>query len=173
MLIREAIDKDADFLPAIDSSSAQLFKTIPTYAWIAEAQPMPLEKHQSFIAEDKVWVSEHAGELVGFIIAKAHGSYLHIYELSVDYAHQRQGIGSALIERVYQYALGRHYRYLSLTTFREIPWNAPFYSQLGFQFILQDQLPTWLVAILAREQSVFKENQRCAMVRKVLAKDFT
>ncbi|MDF5808077.1 GNAT family N-acetyltransferase [Pseudomonas aeruginosa] len=46
--------------------------------------------------------------------------------------HQQQGLGR-LLERAVTYAHASHCRALTLTTFCDVPWNAPFYARLGFQ----------------------------------------
>ncbi|MDF5873018.1 GNAT family N-acetyltransferase [Pseudomonas aeruginosa] len=53
---------------------------------------------------------------------------MHIAELSIAQAHQQQGLGRRLLERAVTYAHASHCRALTLTTFCDVPWNAPFYA---------------------------------------------
>ncbi|WP_370527577.1 hypothetical protein [Trichocoleus sp. FACHB-46] len=43
-----------------------------------------------------------------------------------------KGIGSALVNTVVVWTKGQCYSVMALSTFRDIPWNAPFYSKLEF-----------------------------------------
>jgi GNAT superfamily N-acetyltransferase len=56
----------------------------------------------------------------------------HIEQVSVRPDHAGQGIGRALIDHVGAWASGQGLRALTLTTFRAVPWNAPYYERLGF-----------------------------------------
>ena len=48
---------------------------------------------------------------------------------------QGKGIGRRLIACVADHARKRGLASLTLTTFRDVPWNAPFYARLGFEMI--------------------------------------
>ena len=57
---------------------------------------------------------------------------LYIAELSVAASHQRQGIGTRLIDAAAEHGRKAGYGFMTLTTYRDIPWNGPFYRRLGF-----------------------------------------
>ncbi|CAN5195469.1 hypothetical protein BH09ACT1_BH09ACT1_10950 [soil metagenome] len=46
--------------------------------------------------------------------------------------HGRQGLGRALVETAKSEAAARGFTELSLRTYAEVPWNAPFYRTCGF-----------------------------------------
>lgn len=50
------------------------------------------------------------------------------------------------------YAHASHCRALTLTTFCDVPWNAPFYARLGFQRLTWQEAGERLRAILGHEQ---------------------
>jgi N-acetylglutamate synthase-like GNAT family acetyltransferase len=50
-------------------------------------------------------------------------------------AHGGQGIGKALIDQLAKVAAADGIPALTLTAFRDIPWNAPYYARLGFQIV--------------------------------------
>ena len=54
---------------------------------------------------------------------------LHLHQLAVRPDHGRQGLGTALLSAVRSRAGGRA---VTLTTFRHIPWNEPWYRARGF-----------------------------------------
>ena len=44
----------------------------------------------------------------------------------------RQGVGSALLDAACAWAKARGYQAITLTTYADIAWNAPFYQTRGF-----------------------------------------
>ncbi|HUC05435.1 MAG TPA: GNAT family N-acetyltransferase [Acidimicrobiales bacterium] len=56
----------------------------------------------------------------------------HLEQLSVHPAHGRRGYGRALVRGACAWASAAGYRELTLATFRDVAWNAPFYASEGF-----------------------------------------
>jgi GNAT superfamily N-acetyltransferase len=84
----------------------------------------------------RLWVAETAtGEIVGFAIVFDWGTTAHIDELDVLPAHGHQGVGTSLVRAVCNWARDSGYRKVSLSTFRNIPWNEPFYLKQGFRTV--------------------------------------
>jgi len=78
-------------------------------------------------------VADHEGAVVGFAHVLESQGCCHLEQLCVARAHQRRGTGRALVERVLAEAAGRAYDSVSLCTYAEVPWNAPFYETCGFE----------------------------------------
>ena len=55
-----------------------------------------------------------------------------MHEVSVRHDSQGNGLGRRLVEAAMEYAQSEGLRCVTLTTFAEVPWNAPFYERLGF-----------------------------------------
>lgn len=83
------------------------------------------------LAADHVLVAT-APHPVGFAILNKLDGHAHLAELAVHPDYGRRGIGSALLRRSRVWAEDQGYRSLTLTTFADIPWNAPFYAARGF-----------------------------------------
>lgn len=115
------------------------------------------------------WVAVSAAqELVGFALCWPRADALHLRELDVTPTHMRRGLGRRLVEHVCAQAHERGASRVTLTTFRDIPWNAPLYRRWGFEVLAPAQLPAWLVEIRAREDaSVLGRWPRVAMGRAV------
>lgn len=79
-----------------------------------------------------------------FLVAETQGSSLFIAELSLHLEWQGKGIGRRLIEYVAEQAHAKGYTSLTLTTFRDVPWNAPWYARLGFEMLTDETLPAKL-----------------------------
>lgn len=56
----------------------------------------------------------------------------HLEQLSVLPEHGRRGYGRALVEAAKNEARRRGYQSLSLRTYADVPWNAPFFARAGF-----------------------------------------
>lgn len=75
----------------------------------------------------------------------------HLEEIDVDPGHGRRGLGRKLVLQVCDWAAGNGYASVTLTTFRDIPWNMPFYARLGFEIVPRTQLSQALSAIVEDE----------------------
>ena len=56
----------------------------------------------------------------------------HLEQLSVHPGHARHGIGRALLRAAVAWADEHLYDELTLATYRDVPWNGPFYRSEGF-----------------------------------------
>ena len=74
-------------------------------------------------------------------------SPLYIEQIDVDPLHAGKRIGSALIGLVEDRARKEARMGLLLSTFRDVPWNAPYYRRLGFTDIPDGALSAALVHI--------------------------
>jgi GNAT superfamily N-acetyltransferase len=160
--IRLAVAEDAQFLPTIEQSAGELFRTLPELAWIADEQIGTAEEFLPLVLAGTVWVAEAAAAgIVGELRGAIADDCLHIVELAVARTFQQRGIGRALIDASAKWARSRGLRAVTLTTFRHVAWNAPFYARYGFVELPADS-DGRLQAILIRETAHGLPN-RCAM----------
>uniref|UniRef100_UPI0034DE1FD0 GNAT family N-acetyltransferase n=1 Tax=Streptomyces flavofungini TaxID=68200 RepID=UPI0034DE1FD0 len=75
----------------------------------------------------------------------------HIEQVSVHPRAARQGVGRALIEHVAARARAEGGAALTLTTFADVPWNAPYYARIGFRPLTEAELTPALRAVRAHE----------------------
>jgi GNAT superfamily N-acetyltransferase len=73
--------------------------------------------------------------VVGFAAGGIKDGLPYLAEIDVLPTHAGRGIGKALIAEVIRWARGLDATHLTLTTFRHLPFNAPFYARLGFEEI--------------------------------------
>ncbi|ENG2948656.1 GNAT family N-acetyltransferase [Enterobacter cloacae] len=133
--VRPTRPGDVTALPAIERAAGERFRDYPELAWLAEGEVISAEQHLDYAERGLSWLAL-ANELpIGFILAETHVSSLFIVELSVHLDWQGKGIGRRLIACVADQARKRGLASLTLTTFRDVPWNAPFYARLGFEMI--------------------------------------
>lgn len=128
-------------------SHSFLFVGLSRVAW----RPLPsLASYRKALSEERVWVgglapsdpsnghsSQRLGPL-GFCLATGSGQDLHIDEIDVLPSWQNQGLASALLQHLADEARAQGLRRLTLTTFVDVPWNAPFYARRGFVRIAPD-----------------------------------
>ncbi|WP_219357857.1 GNAT family N-acetyltransferase [Enterobacter sp. BIDMC 29] len=133
--IRPTTLSDVAALSAIERAAAGRFRDIPELAWLADGEVIPAEQHLDYAERGLSWLALANDQPVGFVLSEAHPSSLFIVELSVDLDWQGKGIGRQLIACVADCARKRGLTALTLTTFRDVPWNAPFYARLGFEMI--------------------------------------
>lgn len=165
VVVRRAQARDAALLPAIERSAARRFLDVPELAWIAADEVMSEQDHRTWIAAGTSWVAERpdAG-LAGFLVSERTADALHVWELAVRRGLQGRGIGTRLVRAAIDAAAAAGLPAVTLTTFRDLPWNQPFYARLGFATLRPDELNVRLQAILAREASLgLPAARRCAM----------
>jgi GNAT superfamily N-acetyltransferase len=161
--IRLAEACDASQLAEIERSAGELFRALPDLAWISDEPIGSADEFLPLILAGTVWVAEDgASALVGELRGRIAGDELHIVELAVSSAFQQRGIGRALIDAAAFWARGRGLGALTLTTFRHVAWNAPFYARYGFVELAGAGLDERLGTILQAETANGLPN-RCAM----------
>lgn len=118
--------------------------------WLVHAPVLSPQEHYNFIQNGMELVAEADGTLVGFIAAMPFQSVLHIYELSVACPWQKGGIGAALLNALIFHAQNNDFSKITLTTFADLAFNAPFYKRYGFQPL--QNLPDYIVELLKKER---------------------
>ncbi|MFT3978231.1 MAG: GNAT family N-acetyltransferase [Sphingomonas bacterium] len=164
--IRKAQPSDAAKLPAIERSAGEAFRQIAHLAWIADDEVQSVERHLELIGQGTAWVALDDDGPVGFLSAEADHDRLHIWELAVRHDRQGRGIGRRLVETACSWAGEQRFASVTLTTFRQISWNEPFYRSVGFRTLEDEELTPALAAILRHEVEIgLPGSERCAMRR--------
>ncbi len=168
IVIRPATHDDAEALPAIERASGELFRGWPGLEWIADDAVQSVERHRELIASGiaLVAVDARTGHAAGFLNAEqTHDGDIHLWQIAVDPAYQRQGIGSRLIAEARAIAEKRGAPAMTLTTFRDVAWNEPYYRRIGFRVLSEDALSPRLRGLLDDETAAgLPRVSRCAMV---------
>lgn len=169
MEIRPATEADLPQLPEIEISAASLFRDSGLEIFAGEAPDAPIDFTPAdiwvpILARGRIWVAQSAaGRLVAFLAAEAIEGRLHILELDVHRDAQGQGLGRRLVQTAIDTARDMGLAGASLTTFRDAPWNAPFYASLGFA--IEEAPQGALLNFLNNEAARgLDPARRCAMV---------
>ncbi len=103
------------------------------------------------IADERLLVAEFSGQVVGWAFLTRSEGELCIGQIAVDPSHQRQGMGTALIEWIITTAERRGEESIVLNTQADVEWNQPWYERFGFVVVPQER---WTddMRTIAREQ---------------------
>ncbi|WP_433300106.1 GNAT family N-acetyltransferase [Actinoplanes sp. CA-030573] len=133
---------------SIEVAAGRLFAAVGM-DFVAEDDPGTVEELLPYVRDGRAWV---AGDPpVGYLVAEWVDGNVHIEQVSVDPAHGRRGLGSALVEQVAAWARAHGSAALTLTTYAEVAWNAPYYERLGFRRLTDAELTPGLRRIRAAE----------------------
>ena len=136
-MIREVRGDDFVRLREIESAAGAPFRDIGM-SEIADDQPPSQAELAVFQKAGTAWVwVEQDDEPLAYLLVRVVDDRAHIEQVSVDPKASRRGLGAELIERAEVWARTRNLRSLTLTTFRDVPWNRPYYQRLGFEVVCQ------------------------------------
>jgi GNAT superfamily N-acetyltransferase len=151
--IRLASPDDIPRLARIEREAAAQFRDLGiTGAFLDESASS--EDLLDAQRDGRLWVAVRGAEVAGFAIAHVQGdSEAWLHEVDVHPDHGRRGVGRALVHTVIDWARGRGCSWIGLTTFRDVPWNEPFYASVGFRELPPDQCSAAILEILEDEAS--------------------
>ena len=166
--ISPAQPEDVDALIAIDLAAGQLFASTGLITGDALLDHVPATVFEQAIAADDVCkMHDRAGDPVGFALVSQRGGTLYLDQISIHPDHGRQGLGASLMQHVFLLARQRKLRQVTLSTFRDVPWNGPFYNKLGFRELARKEMADWMLELEKIQAHSLDVSQRCFMVRKI------
>ncbi|QUH00188.1 GNAT family N-acetyltransferase [Saccharopolyspora erythraea] len=150
MDLRTAEPGELPRLQSVEVASGEPFREIGMPE-IADSPPLPLDALTAYQRAGRAWVAVEGGEPVAFVVVELVDGAAHIAQISVHPDHARRGIGRGLLDHVAAWAVERGIRSMTLTTFRTVPWNAPYYRRLGFRELGTDEIGAGLTTVVANE----------------------
>ncbi len=158
----------AALLPAIELAAATLFPAdvLPEHLF---DDSTPVSEFEDAAREERLLVAlDGGGTPVGFAFLDVLDGQAHLEELDVLPEHGRRGLGRALVEATAQWARQRGHTAVTLTTFRNVPWNAPFYRSAGFEEMATSEIGIELAEIIQAEiDGGLEPSNRVAMRRRL------
>jgi 4-diphosphocytidyl-2-C-methyl-D-erythritol kinase len=116
------------------------------------AGTLPVEQLHEAQRAGRLWVALHEDIPIGFAaVGMIADDEPHLRELDVVPAHGRRGIGTALLKAALVWLDESDCLQITLTTFRDVPWNQPFYARHGFEVLSPEAMPPALAAVFASE----------------------
>jgi ribosomal protein S18 acetylase RimI-like enzyme len=152
--IRPLRPDEVDRLPAIERAAAGRFRDIGL-ADVADCEVSSLAFIDACRRAGVALVAVDAADVpVGFALAGRLDDAFHLYEIDVAPEHGRRGLGRALVEAVAAAARARGLAAVTLSTFADVPWNAPFYRRCGFEVLPTDALTPALLLLRGVEAAL-------------------
>jgi GNAT superfamily N-acetyltransferase len=135
----------------IERDAGRAFSTVGLPE-IAEDDPGTVAALEAYRAAGRAWVAVDANDRpIAYLVSDVVDGCAHVEQVSVAPGHARRGVGAALIEHLAEVARAEGRPALTLTTFRDVPWNAPYYERLGFESIDPAAHCPQLAALVAHE----------------------
>ena len=118
-----------------------------------------------------LWVALANDAPVGFAHVKLlEPGVAHLDEIDVDPMHGRRGVGTRLVAAVSDWADAMHFDSITLSTFRDVPWNRPFYERCGFSVIVPAEWSPALRRVVERETDRGLDPARRVVMRRRCAR---
>jgi ribosomal protein S18 acetylase RimI-like enzyme len=150
-VIRPARVDDISVIIAIEIASGDLFRAIGMDS-VADDPPSTRDELHEYIDEQLAVVATDESDFpIGYILFDVWPEFLFISQVTVDPRHARNGIGARLLDEGDRIAAERGRPGLALTTFRDVPWNAPYYQRLGFRIVDESDWSSTMVARMGAE----------------------
>ena len=168
MAIRLVRAAELETLRGIEREAGRAFAAIGM-AEIAAADPPAIADLEVYRAGGRAWVAVDAfDQPVAYLLSSSVDRCAHIEQVSVAPTYARRGLGAALIEYLAAVAAVDGRPALTLTTFRDVPWNAPYYARLGFVVIDPAEHGPQLRALIAEEAASIPGNAHRVAMRRLL-----
>ena len=166
--IAPALPEDIARLIEVDLAAGQLFAPTGLLSDDALLDHVPeTVMVQAVEAGDLMKICDGDDAPAGFALVSHRGGTLYLDQISVHPDHGRRGLGGELVRHVLQVAKQRRLKQVTLSTFRDVPWNAPFYGKLGFREIPRKEMADWMLELEKIQAESLDVSQRCFMVRKI------
>lgn len=148
--IADAQPEDLACLAAIEVAAVTLF-TGPVFDSVSH-EPTSQDVLRKAQRDGRLWVARAGQSPVGFaLVGVIESEAAHLEEIDVHPDHGRRGLGTKLVEHVCGWAAEAGHAAVTLTTYRDVPWNMPFYARLGFEVVPASALSPALRAIVDDE----------------------
>ncbi|MCI3935367.1 GNAT family N-acetyltransferase [Streptomyces sp. AN091965] len=151
MRIRVVDPNEFPLLQDIERAAGRSFRDVGMPE-IADDEPPTSDELARYQRAGRAWVAaDDADRPVAYLLADHVDGDLHIEQVSVHPDHARRGVGRALIEHLAGTARAGGFPALTLTTFAEVPWNAPYYARCGFETVDEAAIGPQLRAVRRNE----------------------
>lgn len=152
-LIRAARADDLPALRELERAAGTPFRDLGMVA-VADDEPPSVADLAAFQEEGRAWVvTDDAGSPVAYLLLDVVDGSAHVEQVSVHPDHGRQGLGKTLLDTAAAWAQQRGLPALTLTTYADVPWNAPYYERLGFQVLTEAEMTSGLRRIREHESA--------------------
>ena len=168
-LIRDATTEDVRVLAPIERTADTMFAAVGHPEFVG-AGTISDEYAIRAVAEGRIRVAAVDGLVVGWLLVSRLDGELFLSQLSVDPAHGRRGIGTALLRDCIERATSAGEPSILLDTQADVAWNAPWYVRHGFEVVPADQWTAGLSARATAQQAEGFDWATRVFMRRTLAR---
>jgi ribosomal protein S18 acetylase RimI-like enzyme len=118
---------------------------------VASDGPPSVDALMAHVTSGTAWVAEVWADIVGYAVASVVDGEAHLDQVSVSPRLRGRGVGRSLIDEVIRWASARSFDSITLTTFADVAWNAPYYERLGFRVVAPHEIGPQLAALRGGE----------------------
>jgi GNAT superfamily N-acetyltransferase len=151
-VIRAAQGPDLKQLARVEVAGGQRFHEVGVSS-IADDTPDPVALREA-LTGDRLWVAEVDDEVVGYVQAELLDGHAQVAQVSVVPQFAGRGIGRLLIHTVEEWASRCGCRSVTLTTFRDVPWNGSYYAKLGYRVLTPDRIGPDVARVIEHEATL-------------------
>ncbi|KAH8678869.1 putative acetyltransferase [Tricladium varicosporioides] len=162
--IRSARPSDIPLLERVERSAAEIFRTVGL-DHLLDGDMMNPSVLAKMAAMNHLWIAVNDWDQpIGFLGGHDIEGKFHLAEVSVAREFQGRGVGRALMATMVEQAQREGYKAITLTTFRNVPWNGPWYRRLGFSEVDEKNVDHYYLSILENEaEHGLDRSSRCVM----------
>jgi GNAT superfamily N-acetyltransferase len=187
-VIRPPRPDELERLRAIERSAGRAFLDVGMPE-IAADEPLPVAVLERYRASGRAWVAVvddgatgppgvgPDGVAVAYVIidtvdrpgpGDGPARSVHVEQVSVDPAFTGRRLGARLLDHVAVEARRLGVDAVTLTSFRDVPWNAPYYERCGFRSLTEEELGPGLRRVRAQEAEHGLDPARRVCMRREL-----
>lgn len=149
--IRLASADEIHKVAPVELAAAEAYRTIGMDV-IADDEPISESKLLQAVKEQRLWFAVEYGVLKAYLLGDFLPQSLHIDQVTVHPDASRRGLGALMIESVSADPRSKERGLITLTSFANVPWNAPYYERIGFTDIAEEDWPEGIAEKVAAEQ---------------------
>jgi len=153
-MIRLARQEDVAHLPDLERPAGAAFRDLDT-ASIADDEPPSTNDLLAHQRAGQAWVAtDDVDQPIAYLVVDVLDEAAHVEQVSVHPDYARQELGRALLDTAAAWAVQRGLTALTLTTFTDVPWNAPYYPRPGFRVVPEEMWTPGLRGIRGHEAAI-------------------
>ncbi|WP_067813389.1 GNAT family N-acetyltransferase [Actinomadura kijaniata] len=138
--VRSARPADLPLLPPIEVAADAVFRELDI---VFPPGPTVIEEVIARTGDEVVVAGDPP---VGYAATRPLDDGVYLVQIAVHPDHARRGVGTRILGEVVERAARAGAADVSLLTFRDVPWNGPWYARHGFVELPGDDLPPGLRA---------------------------
>jgi GNAT superfamily N-acetyltransferase len=166
--IRPARRTEAGTLRDIERAAGRAF-IAAGYPDVAAYEPTHGDDLRDAVNDGMLFVAADMTDWpVGFVFCATLDHGLYVQEINVHPDHAGHRLAIPLLEAADDLARQLDLPALLLTTFRTVPWNAPYYARLGFSILPEAAIGPDLQIVIARQRMAGLDISARVAMRRLL-----